>query len=167
VWSSTQDGVRFQKEGGRDRGTAWVGISGRVDLTWCIAEQSGEEGPTFPLVELLHPVSQMLTAVTGERYRRMFGRSFRRHRRGFDWFIAVSPTVNVPPVGQVRWRSIEFPGQVPPSSGATRIFLPPWGLHSEGAEKLESAPRSRKRGASIPHRHAEGERVLRSGCSGE
>jgi hypothetical protein len=79
------------KGGGRDRGTAWVGISGRENLTWCLAEQSGEEGPTIPLVGLLHPVSQMVTAGTGERYRRMFGRSFRRHRRGFDWVHRRQP----------------------------------------------------------------------------
>ncbi len=127
AYSSSLTGVRLEAEGGADHGFVWAWKSGRLDLSWFCP--SDVEPFTVAAAELLRPVAAMADAVRSPGYQRMFGRTFRGRRRRYDWFIAVSTTVNAGDLGSTPWTTIIFPGRIPPRAGAQQQpFCPQLGF---------------------------------------
>lgn len=116
AYSSSLTGVRFEAAGGADHGFVWAWKSGRLDLSWLCPIAT--EPLTLVAVDLLAPVAAMIEAVTTSRYQQLYGRTFRKHRRRYDWFISVSTSVNHSELGSTPWTAIAFPGRTPPRAGA-------------------------------------------------
>ncbi len=111
-------GVRFEATGGAQEGSAFVHVSGRVDLSINVLTTPSTHPPiTLTLLDVIWPVLLMREAVKSQAYERVFGRRTRGLRRRFDWAIAVGTSVTVAGQGSVSWQDLRFPGQRPPRAG--------------------------------------------------
>lgn len=142
--SSSRSGVRFLPREGP--GNIWVWRSGRIDLEWYLPPGDGGNLPRMDAIELLRPVALIASAVSHPRYVQLFGRRFQRHRRRFDWFIVVSPTLRENATSESRpWAEVVFPVPAPPRAGSNQTpFSPVDGFASSALRDWKPAARVRQ-----------------------